>query len=245
MFNKVCGLATFVTHRILAVCDSAYDPQLSECAHWCIYTAIFCISLWQAEEVVPNNHSDNFNNIVTFHCVPVNHELQVYLKSLKYRYFNMTFDSRTYISGTARIDTSVAICTTLLYLHILTTWDREVSCTRKNPGPTAPAQGLKMGPRISRTKEWRWVLCWETANLLAKAHVNVPSWRIWTACTTSVGPCLMLTIVTLTLAKCKTSGVKKKKERKKWKKMLVTSICKTRMCKSGSFFLGYNTKTQF
>ncbi len=46
----------------------------------------------------------------------------------------------------------------------------------------------------------------DTANLLATAHIDGPSRRSWTACATSVGSRyrLMLPIVTVTQAKCKT-----------------------------------------
>ena len=33
--------------------------------------------------------------------------------------------------------------------HTLATWDRALSCTRRNPGPTEPAYGLTIGLRIS------------------------------------------------------------------------------------------------
>ncbi len=67
----------------------------------------------------------------------------------------------------------------------------------------------------------------DTANLLAMARIDVTSWRSWTACATSVGSRyrLMLPVVTLTLAKCKTS--EKQSEKMSREKMSVASTCKT------------------
>ena len=72
-------------------------------------------------------------------------------------------------------------------------------------------------------------LCWETQQmcLLAKACMDVPSWRSWTTCATWMGCryCLILALVTRAQAKCKTIEKSVRKDMKgKWS---VASTCKT------------------
>ena len=67
----------------------------------------------------------------------------------------------------------------------------------------------------------------DASNLLATARVDVPSWRSWTICATSVGlrNRLMLPVVIMTVAKANTSG-KPVKEIKR-EKLEMASTCKT------------------
>lgn len=109
VFDKVCGLATYVTKCILTV----YMNPLT-ISQYCQLNEPWHISY--ITMTVPTNHLDYSKNYCTVTVLST--MFLVMIKSnfpqvIKYWYFNMRLYSRTQISCTGRISISVSTCTQL------------------------------------------------------------------------------------------------------------------------------------